>query len=68
MTNCGCRVYDANTWGIKIEYCPMHKAAPELLEVARRTKDFMDHPDQRSRVAWGLIGRLEEIIAKAEGK
>ena len=53
---------------VQIEYCPMHKAAPELLEVARRTKDFMDHPDQRSRVAWGLIGRLEEIIAKAEGK
>ena len=52
MTNYGCRVYDANTWGIKIEYCPMHQAAPELLEACKKAVEIS------RRGAVGIRGQL----------
>jgi len=36
MINCGCKVFTSReTWTAKFEYCPMHKAAPELLEALK---------------------------------
>ena len=33
MMECGCRIiFGEPQWESKIQYCPMHKAAPELLE------------------------------------
>ena len=40
MTECGCRIiFGEPQWESKIQYCPMHKAAPELLEACQAEKD-----------------------------
>ena len=48
---------------------PQDKRLAEALvgavEVCRAVKDYLDHPEQKSRRAWNLIGQLEEVLGGA---
>lgn len=63
---CGCRVVGDNAGCYTIEYCPKHKAAPELYEALKllvtmfRSDDYQDWRNS--------IEIAEKAIAKAEGK
>lgn len=40
----------------------------ELLALCREVKDYLDHPDQRDRAAWELIGLLESALEDTDGE
>ena len=69
VDNCGCKLVRVTT-GLHMESCPLHEAAPELLEACRYavenlkpkgtvTKDFSGH---------NAMATLSKAIAKAEGR
>ncbi len=65
MKPCGCDYHAP--YGI--EYCPLHKAAPELLEACKAT--LIDLRVARVLSEKGFdqtIARLEEAIKKAEAR
>lgn len=51
-----------------IDFCPMHKAAPDLLETLSAVKFSikLDHLDERNKAWNGLLENIEKVIAKAE--
>lgn len=60
--NCGCLVaVDYNNMVI-IDYCPKHKAAPELYEVLKEAKERYGNYDP----FWCI--KVFGLLAKAEGK
>jgi hypothetical protein len=48
LTDCGCEatVY-ADGSGIELHYCPMHQAAPQLLEALKVLREHCDYADLR---------------------
>ena len=68
--DCGCKVFQNVTpWTTRIEYCPMHQAAPELLEACRiAIETFDDNAPGPGDTEKGALRRLRAAIAKAEGK
>ena len=73
MMECGCKVFQNVTpWTTRIEYCPMHQAAPELLEACKNAVEIS------RRGVVGIRGQLARdmelevmllrAIDKAEGK
>ena len=53
MMECGCRIiFGEPQWESKIQYCPMHKAAPELLEACKKAVEIS------RRGAVGIRGQL----------
>jgi len=60
--DCGCNVY---VWkdgsGAEVEYCPMHKAAPELLE-ALKDLDTRIMPEERKYDEWGYCRIHKDIL------
>ena len=78
--NCTCDIVylDGGILGDEIiEYCPMHKAAPELLKALRTLVNNLPVPEiELARSAWGNINtacvlearaKAVEAIAKVEG-
>jgi hypothetical protein len=62
---CGC-------WPKETTYCPLHAAAPELLEalvsVASHVEAVAILPDQLSITAVSVINEARAAIAKAKGE
>lgn len=75
MTNpraeCGCKTVNATAAlppgkviPAHIVYCPLHKAAPELLEQVREFHNILNATDRYSE----KCDELTELISRAEGK
>jgi len=74
--DCGCYM---DTSCYEIVYCPLHKAAPELLKACKEAHKAIDHLfailaivergflPSRSGQPWDAIVRLNAVMAKAEG-
>ncbi len=58
--NCGCKVISGILCGNTIEYCPLHKSAPELYEALEETLIFTKQDDR-------VHFKVEQALAKAEG-
>ena len=57
----------------KVIYCPVHAAAPELLEALkalrdRSAKDAETYAPSGNEPIWGFIEDATDAIAKAEGR
>lgn len=67
---CECRI----NYREEIVYCPLHKAAPELLEALRMALRYLEHPDvlaitkQMAMPGSVIVERTHAIIDKAEGR
>ena len=69
---CGCVCRFDNDGFVRFQFCNLHAAAPELLEACKSAVPFLcDHISMTiqegpaDRIA---LDKLEETIAKAEGK
>ena len=74
--NCQCRIVPVDR-GVTVEFCPMHAAAPEMLEALRGMHraseeiavEFIEH---KRATNWGIVNdayiAAARAIAKAEGK
>lgn len=68
LVDCGCqtKVYGDGS-GVEVYFCPLHDAAPELLEACKQIENALvsigaaDHPDLRTDIA-----SLRDAIQKAE--
>ncbi len=69
---CGCRVdFDEHNDAGFIVYCPLHAAAPDLLEVARMALAAVEMDFESAPPKFGphdLTDAARAAIAKAEGK
>lgn len=76
MTHCGCKVkIEKNLSGYmkipEIVYCPLHLAAPELLAMLKRFREYLDNGIQWDRYYLNikesnhLTDEVIELIAKA---
>ena len=66
---CGCKVVSAFLVGNTIEYCPLHKAAPDLYEACKVAKWCAEQQliGSASKVNWQqIISDLEQVLAKAD--
>jgi hypothetical protein len=52
--------------GCEVSYCPLHEAAPDLLEAARAAVLHLYRFQGESAKA--TVQKLEDAIAKAEGR
>ncbi len=81
MPECGCKVQGVETVGgpadgaligTLIVYCPLHKAAPDMLEVLKVTEKILSlhQSKERGRTLANLsvLLSVRETIARAEGK
>lgn len=60
--NCETTVYSDGS-GVEIHYCPLHKAAPEMLEVLQAIMS-----DDGTACRPSLAYRAMEVIKKAKGQ
>ena len=49
---CGCYIQAHGTW---ITYCPMHKAAPEMLAALEALYD--EDTERKNNLAWDALGQ-----------
>lgn len=66
MERCRCRVEQLTNVSMVIEFCPLHKAADELLEVAKQISRAARTCALRDWFPVKLRIELDNIIAKAE--
>ena len=68
LTDCGCEatVY-ADGSGIEMHYCPMHQAAPQLLEALREAKRDILDPNRGISASGPALAKIEAAI-KAAGE
>ena len=66
---CGCRVA-VGMESVSLAYCPMHRAAPELLETLKEaTADYAHMCDEDSESDGAmLLRKMRAAIAQAEGR
>ncbi len=64
MSECKCEIDWDETQFYHIIHCPMHKAAPELLEACRGLLDMITN----NRLHGDEVYRASDAIRKAEGK
>ena len=63
LVDCDCKaVVHPDGSGVEIEFCDLHWAAPELLEVCRAI--YHGSPDEPITNYWSM---LESVILKARG-
>jgi len=77
---CGCIIEDGREVGVyddpDIVFCPMHKAAPEMLEALKVIKDLLKFELKRDKRKWNNLTeywddslmQIDEAIAQAEEK
>lgn len=54
---------------VKVEFCPMHKAAPELLEAVKDCKAQIEGFDPGGcKGPYDRVAKARAALAKAEGK
>ena len=68
LVDCGCKtiVWDDKS-GVEIEYCPMHKAAPDLV-AALKWLDTAIMPEEREYGLYGYCMIHREILREFDGK
>ena len=72
MNKCGCKIVmktelafaDIDTDDYKIEYCPLHAAAEEMLKALKESLDELEGMGCRLEV----IQRVDKTISRASGK
>ena len=66
---CGCKVSMGYWWPqtYKLTYCPLHAAAPELLEALKDVKDYFWGDDTPVKTEYDVQEFAEQAIAKAKG-
>lgn len=69
MADCGCHREDGYPLTGHWVMCPMHEAAPELLEALRFMVQIANSPEEDDLAAWPeVMSRAEAAIAKALGQ
>ncbi len=66
---CGCRIESEFLGGMGakvIEYCPQHKAAPDMYEALKELMQAVDEGQERIGAGRGI--KIGQILSKAEGK
>ncbi len=61
---CGCYVVHVELDELEIQYCPKHKAAPDLHKVIRNITKLPYYDDLPAPIRYAI----EKALAKAEGK
>ncbi len=65
ILTCGCEItIDKNGYFDQMYRCPLHKAAPDLLEVAKELVDFDNNALMDDHVPSELIGKAKQIIGE----
>ena len=66
--DCGCEIATDNMGAYEIQYCPKHKAAPDMYEALRRIAIEGKREDGKYDKfdAAGFVRIAEEAIAKVE--
>jgi len=67
--DCNCTIEKVGDYEEEIEYCSLHKAAPEMLaELKRLTEQGIGEGVTLDDLVWALnFSATKELIAKAEG-
>lgn len=66
---CGCKLKQLGHVITAIEYCPLHKSAPDLYEACKSVVEYRDELSYGNPVALNLVlRRVNQAIAKVEGK
>jgi hypothetical protein len=79
MTKCGCKIIDRLGEKFRIKYCPIHSAAPALLDACLFVKEFFKRLEDDTEPNDPLLEIrrhfhapvhkvLDAAISKAEGK
>ena len=63
LPDCNCYAYS----DFEIGYCPLHEAAPDLLEACKTALETFDQLSDQHDLAVDDF-ELKQVIAKAEGK
>ena len=69
LVDCGCktRVY-ADGSGVEIDYCPKHRAAPDLLELCEYAYEYFARQEPpHLQLGKDLTKKLRQAIDKAKG-
>ena len=66
---CGCKVVSLFLTGNTIEYCPKHKAAPDLYEALKSFDRYISesYPDNMKYKAYA-VEQMEKALARANDK
>lgn len=70
LLDCGCRVFSFNDgYNVDITFCPIHNAAPDLLEALELATRFVGKyvADTESVIGKRALDRMNAAIAKARG-
>ncbi|KKN03091.1 hypothetical protein LCGC14_1111180 [marine sediment metagenome] len=67
---CGCKIYvdDSDTAIMELEYCPMHKAAPDMQEALKAIFECKDDPQLYTALSGQQWIEIENALDEAEGK
>ena len=76
MMECGCRIiFGELQWESKIQYCPMHRAAPDLLDIVNWLVVGIEDEEEPmflysdgTEEELALLDDARAALAKAEGK
>ncbi len=65
---CGCSITPTYDWGdlsYIIGFCPLHRAAPDLLKMLRYTRWFLMSKARRDPEERNVVDELADAISKA---
>jgi hypothetical protein len=62
---CGCRVHSQVDGFLAVENCPLHAAAPELLEAAKSATAYYEMLERSTGVEHGVLKKLRAAISKS---
>lgn len=67
---CGCQIMSGEykLSPLKIEYCPTHKDAPDLFELAVATLSYCQDDSRSEQRRQAMIAAAKEAIAEAQPK